>query len=333
MKRSPSLAISIALCATSTTLHAATKYIDLGGPATGYLAIQNVKNGGSQNDIEGKYNSGPNIGQPNPSHNGLPDYPNFRIPAGHTNANSYSAVIVSPQSTSANYAADFGNAFYGGASLTVNNQTITESNYSTMSAGVISFDDSGLTGVGMETIPVSALTFNFDTYQWDGNTANGWQVDTADSSSISPFSPIHTDYNDGGGAGNAGAIYNLSLSNIGGAGLTFIDGQFVSMDINADLNVLMRYAQFYQPLDSPMLEAGSAVFTGSFSATGTSYEFDLADTQPLAELMPGFYLFSEIHMLMNREGTASVIPEPSGAAITGLALLGLLLRRQRRSSN
>lgn len=329
MKQSPFTIVVASLFISSQGLHAATKYIDLSGPATGYVALQNIKNGPTQNDIEGRYTSGPNIGQPNPNHNGLPDYPNFQIPSGYSNAGSYSAIVASPQSTTANYAADFSNAFYGGTSLTVNNQTVADSNYSTMSAGLISFDDSGLTGIGLETIPVGSLTFNFDTYLWNGKTASGWDVDTEGPSYISPFSPVYTDYNDGSGAGNAGAIYNLSLSNITGTGLTFMNGQLTSMNISADLNLLLRYAQFYQPLDSPDLTAASATFTGSFSATGMNYEFDLADTQSLGEIFPGFYFFENVHMLMNREGTASVIPEPSGIAVAGMTLLGLIARRRR----
>src|SRR5690606_8025441 len=52
--------------------------IDLGGPATGYLAVSNYKNSVSQAGIEG-------------AGNGLPGYPNYAIPAGQANAGRWTA--------------------------------------------------------------------------------------------------------------------------------------------------------------------------------------------------------------------------------------------------
>lgn len=293
---------------------AETQYITLGGPATGYLAVSNMKNAVDQAGILGS--------------NGLPSYPYYVIPAGQTNAGRYTAVIASPQFAGADYSPLYA---YGGVNpgdVTVNNLTITDANYSTMSAGLIGFDSSLLTGAGIETIGVSSLTFNLNTYQWDGKTASGWDTNSpipwksaangwdmeAGTIGISPFSPVYTDYNYGGGAGNAAGFYTITLSNVTGGGLTFQDGTLTSMDIDADLSVVMRIGNF------PTL--GSLPFEGTFSADGLNYTFALDDTNSVA-------VFSNVHMIMNREGTASVVPEPSSVLLLSLGLAAAVARRRR----
>lgn len=296
-----------AALAASPALRAETRYIDLGGPAAGYLAVSNMKNSTSQDGIENKTGG-----------NGLEDYPNYQIPAGQANAGRWTAIIASPQFAGADYSRLYA---YGGVSagdVTVNNQTITDSNYSTLSAGLIGFDSSLLTGLGTETIGVSSLTFNLNTYEWDGYTANGWNTGTG-TINISPFSPVYTDYNDGGGAGNAAGFYDITLSNVTGTGLTFVDGELVSMDIDADLNIVMRIGNF------PTL--GSLPFAGTFSASGLGYAFDL-------DAFGSVFVFSDVHMVMNREGTASLlpsaVPEPaSAAALLGAFALGAVALRRR----
>ncbi len=291
---------------------AAIQYINLGGPATGYLAVSNFKNSTSQNGIEGKNSSG----EPVAGHNGLPDYPNYLIPESHDNPGRWTAIIASPQYSGADYSPLYAHSGVNPGDVTVNNLTVSDANHATMSAGLIGFDNSLLTGSGLETIPVNALIFNFDTYLWDGKTQNNWTVFSTPTY-ISSFSPVYTEYNDANGAGNAALIYNLSLSNVAGTGLTFVDGQLVSMDIDATLNVLARAG--YIPNPSPFQ---GATFTGTFTASGMNYAFDLDSYQSAA-------VFSAIHMVMNREGTASLIPEPSAATLGALATF-LLFRRRRQ---
>ncbi len=302
----PSIALA-SLLAASPGLHAAIQYIDLGGPATGYLAVSNFKNSTTQLGIENK-----EFG------NGLGDYPNYLIPAGQTTAGRWTAIIASPQFSGADYSPLYAYNGVNPGDVTVNNLTVSDTNYATMSAGLIGFDDSLLSGTGTETIPVEALTFNFDTYLWDGKTGGdqgGWTAFTTPLY-ISPFSPIYTDYNDGSGAGNASLYYNLSLSNVTGGGLTFVDGQLVSMDINATLSVLARAGYI-----TNLSETGGVTFAGAFTANGLNYAFDVDDTQSIL-------FWSGIHMVMNRAGTASVIPEPSAALLGALGLLALLRRRR-----
>lgn len=289
--------------------------IDLGGTATGYLAVSNFKNSATQNGIEGKDSSGISSA----GHNGLPDYPNYLIPAGQPTAGVWTGIIASPQNAAADYSPLYAYNGVAPGSVFVGNQTITDANHATMSAGRISYNDSLLTGSGTEVIPVSALTFNFDTYAWDGKTTGDggpWTVAGVPSNPyyISPFSPIYTVYNDGSGAGNASLAYNISLSNVTGSGLTFVDGELASMDIDGDLTVLAKVGYVFGP---------SLTFTGDFSASGLDYAFDVDDTQS------GF-LWTGIHMVMNRAGSLpGAVPEPSAAILAGVACVALGASRRR----
>jgi hypothetical protein len=300
----------------ASVVHAAPEggYIDLGGPATGCLAIQNVKNSTTRNGIEGKNPDGTY----NPDHNGLPDYPNFQIPAGYTNAGIWSAVIASPQSTASDYATAFSNEFYGGSPLTVNNQTITQSDFSTLSAGYIDYDDALVSGSGVEIVPVSALTFNFNTFHWDGvvgpsnDPRTSWTV-TGAPYDISPLSPVDTPYNAGSGAGNAQFFYQIYISKVTGSGLTFTDGVLTSMDIQGEILIELYNAAF--------VSTGHFDYTGTFAASGADtsgfdYTFDVTGTES------GF-IFSGINLIMNRAGTASTA---SAVPVPALGWLPAILR-------
>ena len=270
--------------------------IELAGPATGFVAINNFKNSSTQNGIEGNDMSGVF----NPNHNGLPEYPNFQIPDGFTNGGVWSAIIASPQSSASDYASIFSSEFYADTALTVNNQTITQPDFDTLSAGEIAYDGSVVSSTGISTIPVSELSIDFNTFAWDGNITPAQTGDARSSFDasyaspkdpimISPFSPVYTPYNDGSGSGNAQVFYQISLSNVAGNGLTFTDGLLTDMDIQGDVLIELFVAPFF---GGPF---GGAEFTGTFSASGLSYEFDVAGTAGLA-------IFSGINLIMNRRG-------------------------------
>ncbi|MEM0966053.1 MAG: hypothetical protein AAGJ81_07905 [Verrucomicrobiota bacterium] len=290
----------------------AQTYVDLGGPATGSFAIIGVKSSSTQNGIEGK----DSFGNPTVGHNGLPDYPNFQQPGG----GNWSAIIASPLDASSDYSGLFSSFFPSDPAPTVNNQTETQPDAASLSAGRIEFTP--VSGVGLQVISVGDLTFVFDTYTWDGSI-NGDGGDAVDPDAentavvsggpfqISPLSPVYTPYNDASGFGNAAVIYNISVSNPTGTGLTFQDGVLTSMDITADLSVQARLAQ---NLVFPV------TFTGTFSASGLSYSFDVADTQL------GFSLYSD------RKGNVTVVPEPSSFGIALAALAGLWTGLRRKKS-
>jgi hypothetical protein len=299
-------------------------YVNLGGPATGYLAIFNAKNSTTQNGIEGKNADGTF----NPTHNGLPEYPNFQIPTGFTNAGVYTAVIASPQSTTADYSA-FSGQFYGGAPISVNNQLVNQPGFSTLSAGRIDYDNSLVSPIGASTIGVAGLSFDFNTFLWDGNVTPGQTGDPrsnfnasyaspASPIAISPFSPVYQPYNDGSGAGNAQFFYQLSIGNVTGSGLSFQDGELVSMDLQGDITVRVAGAPFFNATTG----AGSVNFTGgAFTASGLGYEFNVSGIRNVS-------IFSNIHLLMNRAGTASLVPEP-GSLLLAVPAAAALLRRRR----
>jgi len=311
------------IAATTATAHA-TQFVDLAGPATGFLAVNNLKNSTTQNGIEGKNSDGTF----NPGHNGLPQYPNFQIPAGFTNGGVYSAVIASPQSTASDYSV-FSDEFYGGAPLTVNNQTITEPSFSTLSAGRIDYDNDLVTGVGTETVGVGDLTFNFNTFLWDGNVT---PAQTGDSRSnfdasfaspenpiaISPFSPVITAFNDGGGAGNAQLYYEISIDNVTGSGLTFVNGELTDMDFTGDVTI--------NGFVAPFPTFGSLDYTGTLTAAGLDYTFDVTGTASAS-------FFSGINLVMNRAGTASVVPEPASVALLAGGAMVALARRRRNPAH
>jgi len=273
----------------------AIKRIDLAGPATGFIAIQNLKNSSTRNGIEGKDEEG-NF---DPDHNGLPEYPNFQIPEGFTNGGVWSAVIGAPQSTESDYASTFSTRFFDNTPLTVNNQEITQPDFDTLSAGVIEYDSSLVPLSGTVTIPVEDLSFNLNTFAWDGNITpdqtgdprSNFDAPYADPDSpimISNLSPVFTPYNDGAGAGNAQLFYQISLSNMTGGGLTFTDGMLTDADLQAEVTV--------EAFVAPFFGFGPAAFTGTLDVSGLTYEFDVSGTRSLS-------IFSGLNLIMNRSGT------------------------------
>ncbi|MEM1330936.1 MAG: hypothetical protein AAGG07_10275 [Planctomycetota bacterium] len=290
-----------------------TNFIDLGGDATGYIAALNFKNSSTQNGIEGKNSDGTF----NPNHNGLPDYANFQIPSGFQNAGVWTAIIASPLSAGADYS-PISDAFYGGADIGFNNQAVTQADASSLSSGRIDYDNSLISGSGQEFIPVSELSFDFNTFEWDGvvdaEPRSNFQLSNAPIN-ISPLSPVYTEYNDGSGSGNAQLFYQISIDNVTGNGLTFQDGELVSMDFSGDLTI--------DAFVAPFAGFGSLSYTGTFSASGLGYAFDVAGTDTLA-------FFSGVNLLANRAGTAAVIPAPGVLApVSIMAGLAGAARRRR----
>ncbi|MEM1412711.1 MAG: hypothetical protein AAGH19_10175, partial [Pseudomonadota bacterium] len=296
------LAIACALSGTVTAAHAAPVAIELGGEATGFIAVSNFKNSSTQDGIEGKDTNG----DFNPAHNGLPEYPNYQIPVGSTNEGVFTAIIASPQSSESDYASLFSVEFHGGANLTVSNSLITQSDFSTLSAGTLTYDDANVIPTGTSTIAAADISVDLNTFEWDGNVTPEVTGDSRSSFDgpfaesgagngifVSPFSPVFTPYNDGSGAGNAALYYQIAVDSVNGAGLTFTDGVLTDIDLQIDIEVSLFVA--------PFATFGSLDFPGTLNVDGDSYTFDVSGTGTLA-------IFSGVNLLMNRQGTGLLPP-------------------------
>ncbi|CAL1125565.1 unnamed protein product [Cladocopium goreaui] len=153
-------------------------------------------------------------------------------------------------------------------SFTVVNKILSDADFSTRSSGTIDYDDGPLTGSGPETVGAGDVSFTFNE---DG------------------FSPFYSPNNAGSGFGNFGWAYVITANNISGTGLSFVDGQLVSIDLTADINILVQFG------DNPALvfnEAGPstapAVYAGSLNITGNSFAFDVDVTKAVDSALGSF---------------------------------------------
>jgi hypothetical protein len=255
----------------ATPAFAAVQTFDLAGPdQTGYLSLANVSSGATEAVALTR----------------LPNYPIYETPGG-----IWTSIVAEPLSADSIYAAELDG-------FTVLNKTVTESDFATLSAGTVSYDDASLTGVGVETIPASALTIDVNK---DG------------------FSPINSPNNNGSGVGNAGWDYVIDVTNLVGAGLTFVDGNLTSAEFDADVSVLPRFG-------GTDTGAFSTSYDGTLSVTGDAFAFDVDVMQDVGTL---FGTLSDTRLVFNRAGSIAAIPEP--ASLSLLAVGGLLLARRRNN--
>lgn len=200
---------------------------------------------------------------------GLPDYPYFEKPEAFGGQGVWTSLVAEPLSPSAVYpeSADF----------TVFNTSVDDMEaYNERNIGWLEYDDTPLTGAGIETVPVSLISI---------------VVDGA------AFSPINSTHNAGGGLGNAGWDYLVSCSNLTGSGITFRDGFPISLDIQADVSVTVRFGAIPGgELPVPYL--------GTVAMTGNEFAFDVDVTQdndtPLEAV-------EDTRLVFNRRGTVDAV--------------------------
>ncbi|MFT7723817.1 MAG: PEP-CTERM sorting domain-containing protein [Roseateles sp.] len=265
---------------------AATASIDLAGVGTGYAALANVKSATADRvDYAESWN--------------FPYYLD-------ASTGLLRSIAASPLSAGSDYSVI--------TSSTVSGKDITADNFSSFSAGAISYDAASLTGVGTETIGAGALSIKLN--------ATG-------------FSPYTSGYNTGTGIGDFAFAYTMEVSNLTGKGLTFVNGQLSSIDLDASVAVSVQLGSLgFYFTESPTftLNGARAQYTGTLSISGDHYAFDINQKKTVGSPLG---TLSNTQFVMNREGSigaVSPVPEPSTYALlaAGLALVGTAARRTRR---
>lgn len=169
--------------------------------------------------------------------------------------------------------------------------------------GQFDFDGSSITGVGVETIAAASLSLTLDGSEFESIN----RTDLATPFDFPPFGPEgRSNFNE------LASLVTLTATNLAGTGLTFTDGLLTSIDLTADVDVLVG---------SPALPPGLGfTASGTLSFTGATFAFDVDGQSSLP-----FNIADDVRVLLNRSGVVSAvgvlsIPEPGAAAL----LFGLL---------
>jgi len=183
----------------------------------------------------------------------------------------------------------------GDISLTVNT-TVAHPNPANFNLGTLGFDESLLTGSGLEILAPHQFTLGLTRDDYSFNVLN---EDTTPGSWVG-FPYYYWGVDD----------YSFAISSMSGTGLTFQDGDLSSMDFVVDLEII-----------SPSLPTP---WEGTLTFTGNAWEFDVNDINTS--------LLGDIQILMDRSGTLdlSAIPEPSTGLLAFLASALFALRRRAR---
>lgn len=215
----------------------------------------------------------------------------------------FQSIAATPLSSTSVYAEESTYSVYG--------KDVDAPEFATFSAGTISYDAAALTGVGTEVVGVSALTLAINS---DG------------------FSPYSSGYNTGSGIGDFPFNYSITASNFTGNGLTFVNGQLMSIDLDADIAVAVQFAEtgfYFTDLDS----GDTALYEGDLSISATSYAFDLDVTQDVGSIVG---TLEDTRLVLNRAGyidAVTTIPVPAAAPLlmSAMGVLGWFGRRRRSS--
>ncbi|MEL6798043.1 MAG: hypothetical protein AAFO89_14635, partial [Planctomycetota bacterium] len=239
-------AVLLAVITTSSSVAEPQSIPLTGSDHTGYLAFINVKNWGTEAELLAP--------------TGLPDYAYFFNPG--VSGGVWSSIIAEPLSSESVYPI--------GGGVSVFNTSITDPDFSTRSAGEITYDEGTLAGIGTELVPPEDLEFAI---------------------AGESFSSLNSVHNTGGGVGNAGWTYIISVENPMGAGLTLEDGEPVSIDIEADVTIEVLFAG-----QAPLANT----YSGTVTFVGDTFAFDVDVTQDTPSPLG---LLADTRLLFNRVGT------------------------------
>lgn len=265
--------IGLALSISAFSVQAAS--IDLAGnDGIGYLSVSGIKNWAGE----------PNTTDQSP----FPYY--FNESKGY-----WSTVVTTLQSSDSVYAEASGSDM---------KNIVSRDGFSTFSSGGISYDEALITGIGTETIAVSALNLSF-------NDAG--------------YSPFGSPLNVGVGDGNYPWGVAITANNVSGSGLTFTNGVLSSIDLTANISVGL---QWY----SDPFGAWASTYDGTLSISGNHYAFDVDVQQANDSIFMG--VFEDTRLVFNRSGTIAAVtsvPEPSSYALmsAGLMLIGGMAAKRR----
>lgn len=268
-------------------LHSATQTIDLAtNSGTGSLYLSNINN----ETVE------PNSGLPGSKNSDYPYY--FDSSQGLW-------VFIADEQLSAGTSYIFEET-----NFTVLKNGATDNDFGIFDVGDISYDDSLLTGSGIEVLAPGDFTL------------------TLDGSDFSPlFSPRKDTGLPGGGASSNEFAwdYDIASSSPSGTGLTFVNGHISSIDFTANIAVTPRF--FGNP--NPPFAFGSS-YDGTVTFSGAGFVFDVDVIQDNTSALGAL---SDTHLVFNAAGNiSSVVPEPSTyAGILGLVtLVFCIFRKQKR---
>jgi hypothetical protein len=134
---------------------------------------------------------------------------------------------------------------------------------------------------------------------------------------LSDFAPLTSprNFNNEFSWNYAGVVGGLT-----GAGLTFLDGQLISIDFQADISITPQLA------GNPSLAFGTS-YDGSVSFVGDSFAFAVDVTQDNTSFLGAL---TGTHLVFDTAGTVTgVVPEPGTASLVVAALLAAGWRSHR----